>query len=130
MKQLKLVLGLAVVLAACSDSPGPGAPGNIAVRSASATAARAVLLKVVGPVTGAATTPSTAYKVYSSSHGDTTLIMVIAAAHKTLGTGSLALIPVVDTRATGRYSVTPVQASDTANVLIDRPGFALSIGAP
>ncbi len=126
-----LALGAGTV-AACSDNGGP-TPGNLGIRSAAATSARAVLLRVTGAPVAAVKAPATTnYTVYfDSTHADTTMIMVVAGRGTTLGAGPLADIQVPDTRASGRYAVTAVQASDQTNALLPAGGgFSLSVGAP
>ncbi len=57
------------------------------------------------------------------------MIMVVAGRGTTLGAGPLADIQVPDTRASGRYAVTAVQASDQSNALISGVG-GFTVGAP
>ncbi len=131
MMVVVLALGAGAV-AACSDAGGP-APGQLGIRAAAPSQARAVLLRVTGaPVAAVKAPASTNYTVYfDSTHADTTMIMVVAARGTTLGAGPLADIQVPDTRAAGRYGVVAVQASDQSNALLPAAGgFSLSVGAP
>ncbi len=117
--------------AACSDKALPVVPGTLAIHSTAASHARAVVLRVTGPVTGVSA-PAGAYTVYSDSlAGDTTMIMVVAPAGTTLGVGALAILTVPNVNTPGRYGVTVLQASGADNALLTGGGgLSLVVGAP
>ena len=133
MNKLALALGIgaALVVSACSGSESP-TPGNLAVRNSAVTSARAVMVKVAGPVVAVAAPSGTGYHVFGKAvgaSGDTTMIIVVAPKGTTLGTGDLATIQVPDTHKAGSYTVTAIQASNASNALV-AGGFTLSVGQP
>lgn len=118
--------GLAV---ACGKENGPAAGDLDVSATATPAAARAVLLRVVGPVTDAAAPAGSPYRVFATTTGDTTRIAVIAPTGVVIGTGPVVTLTVPDTRRASAYTVTAVQASSPSYQLI-APSFSFSVATP
>lgn len=119
----------ALLLAACGDESRPVA-GDLAVTASTApVGARAVLLRIVGPVNSVTAPPGAPHRVYATTTADTTKVAVIAPIGVTLTAGPLLRISVPDTRRAAAYTVTALQASSASYQLIG-PAFTFTVATP
>jgi hypothetical protein len=129
VKRTLIASVVACLAVACGKEAGPVAGDLDVTATATPTAARAVLLRVVGTVTGAAAPAGSPYRVFATTTGDTTRIAVIAPAGVVISTGPVVTLTVPDTRRASAYTVTAVQASSPSYQLIT-PSFTFTVATP
>ena len=129
MKRTLIAAVAACLTVACGKEAGPVAGDLDISATAAPTAARAVLLRVVGPVDAAAAPAGSVYRVLASTSGDTTRSAVIAPTVGVVATGPVGTLTVPDTRRASAYTVTAVQASSPSYQLIT-PSFTFTVATP
>lgn len=124
MSSRSALLALLVLAAACSGD-GPQ-PGDVSVVLVGTPDARSVELRLVGVQTGVVAFGADV-RVFTSSSGDTTLVIAIADQGHTLQEGPLARITVPDQGAAGQYAVQVLQVAAADYSLKNPVAYAVSI---
>jgi hypothetical protein len=120
---------VAVLAAACGDATGPRS-GPLDVRVTGATPARAVVLRVVGPVAAVSAPPGSAVVVVAAAAGTDTTRLAVIAPRGSLLSGVIARLTVPDVSATDRYGVQVLQAAGTAYALLPTGAVGVSVARP
>jgi hypothetical protein len=129
MKRFRVLAALALAAAAACKDTNPPQAGELIVSATSVPGARAVLLRINGPVTDAVAAPGTPYRVFATPAGDTMRVVLIAPTGTTIATGPLLRITVPDAGRASSYSATALQASSPTYTVVP-PAFSFTVLRP